>query len=690
MGDRRRTCGDGATDHSRRRRSRWGAGARLGAWALLALLLFGFGLPQSPALAAAPEPLTLSPAFPGGTLSGRFSRLVDAERALSFADILRADADGRFKAGGPFLGAGQTRDIHWFRFDLRREPGAEADWILELGEAYVDHFDLYVPTAANGGAAGPEDYRVVRMGDFVPFSERPMQTRLHSAPLRLAEGTTTVYLRVDTISAMSVSARLWTPAAFAARQTTALVIHGVYFGVIIILVLGYAALGLLLRDSALLTYTGYMSVMLLYYWSANGLAAVFLPDCPGWLFNILVGSVGLGGTTAALLLWDRLLDLRRNFPRFQRLYQGIGLLCLLLALTANSDWFRIANPVVSVLSTIMTVVSTVLIVTLIRRNTGDLTLRFYLATTILSFFGMLLTQMKLRGVLPSDLPIEPYQLCALVGGLVMGAGLALRIRNLQLERAQAEQGALFATKRAEEQRIFVAMLSHEFRTPLASIDGAAQMIGLDVADRPMVGKRLERIRNTIRKLADLVDVFLSSQALDHGSLALQADRITLGGLLEIALDGLPVADADTRVTVRTATPDQALIGDVQFLSIAIGNIVQNALRYSPPGSPVTVSAAADADSVTIQVVDQGRGMSAEEAARVGAIYFRATSSQGTKGSGVGMYLTRKILDAHGGSLRIDSQVGKGSTVTLQLPIGPVAALETAERAEAAARPLAAQ
>jgi len=147
-------------------------------------------------------------------------------------------------------------------------------------------------------------------------------------------------------------------------------------------------------------------------------------------------------------------------------------------------------------------------------------------------------------------------------------------------------------------------------------------------------------------------------------------------------------DGETRGAV--SAPQHPVRGDPQFHGVAVSNIVQNGLRYSPPGSPVTVSAAADADSVTIQVVDQGRGMSTEEAARVGAVYFRATSSQGTKGSGVGMYLTCKILDAHGGSLRIDSQVGKGSTVTLQLPIGPVAALETAERAEAAARPLAAQ
>lgn len=661
-----------------------------GGWCGLLVALLGVLVVRS-ALAAAPVPLPLTAGAVSHSLSGHFSRLIDTDRSLSFADILRADAEGRFQAGGAFFGAGQTRNIHWLRFDIRREAGAEADWILELGEAYVDHFDLYAPRAEDGTAMGPEDYRVIRMGDFVPFSERPMQTRLHSAPLSLPEGRTlTLYLRVDSISAMSVSARLRTPAAFAARQTSELVVHGVFFGVIAILALGYAALGILLRDSALLAYVGYLVTIIVYFFSANGFSAVFLPDTPGWVFNILVGSVGLLGTTSAMLLWNRLLDMRQNFPRLRPVYLAVAVLSALLSTTANSDWFRYANPVNSLLSAVMTVVSVALIIVMIRRTRNNASLRFYLATTLMSFIGMMLAQMKIRGALPSDLLIDPYQLFAAIGTLVMGAGLALRIRDLQMERVRADQSALFATKRAEEQRIFVAMLSHEFRTPLASIDGAAQMIALDVADRPLAEKRLERIRGTVRKLTDLVDVFLSSQALDHGALALQAERMTVGGLLALTLEDRLVAGADSRITLCLDQPEQALIGDPQFLSLAIGNVVQNALRYSPPGSPVTVSAAVADGVLSIAVADQGRGMSAEEAARIGSIYFRATSSKGTKGSGVGLYLTRKILDAHGGDLRIDSQPGQGSVFTLRLPIGPVEALERAEAAQAAAQPLAAQ
>jgi two-component system, sensor histidine kinase LadS len=211
------------------------------------------------------------------------------------------------------------------------------------------------------------------------------------------------------------------------------------------------------------------------------------------------------------------------------------------------------------------------------------------------------------------------------------------------------------------------MLSHEFRTPLASIDGAAQMIALDVQDAPPLLKRLDRIRNTTRKLADLVDVFLSSQALDHGALALQPEWMTVGRLLDAAMDGVTTADAETRVVVTTRVADRELRGDLQFLCVAITNVIQNALRYSPPDAPVVVTAEDAPGGIVIRVADQGRGMSGEEVARIGAIYFRASSSRGTKGSGVGLYMTQKIVAAHGGRLSVESRDGVGSIFTIHLP-----------------------
>ncbi|WP_434615264.1 sensor histidine kinase [Azospirillum sp. B2RO_4] len=635
------------------------------------------------AAGAAVEPLLLGSATTSATLAGHFARLVDPDRKLDFADVLKADADGGMEPREDFRGAGQTRDIHWYRFDLMRAPGAPADWLLEMGEAYIDHLDLFIlktigpkATAAAKAAGGrPQDpaaYRLVRLGDFVPFSQRPMKTRLHALSLTLPEGQpVSLYLRVDSVSAIRLSARVWAPAAYIGHQTTDLLFQGLFLGVLGILVLGYVALGLLLRDGALLAYTGYVATVFCYYLFANGIAATLLPDLPGWFMNMMVGSTGFLGFAAALIMWVYILDLRTWAPSLRRCYQGLALLAVLMLPSTVSPLYALTNPIVTVSALIVVVIALVLTARMTWLNRGDPTPRFYLASTLVSLSGLTMAQMILRGVLPADFFIaDPYQVASMLAVLVLGTGLALRIGRLQTERLRAREESAFATKRAEEQRSFVAMLSHEFRTPLASIDSAAQMIELSGAvEAPSALTRLQRIRNTTRKMAELVELFLSADALDQGALALKPEPVALGQLLEEVRAGLTGTEAEERLQLSVEVPDRVLVADAPFLGVAIGNLVQNALRYSPPDTAVRVSAGDDGGVVVIRVADQGRGMSPDEVERIGSIYFRASSSRGTKGSGLGLYMTQKIVAAHGGTLTVESVRDEGSVFTIRLPDG---------------------
>lgn len=628
------------------------------------------------AAGAAVEPLLLGPTATSATLAGHFARLIDPDRKLDFADVLKADAEGGMEPREDFRGAGQTRDIHWYRFDLMRAPGAPADWLLEMGEAYIDHLDLFIPkaTAAAKVAGGrPQEaaaYRLVRLGDFVPFSQRPMKTRLHALPLTLPEGKpVSLYLRVDSVSAIRLSARVWSPSAYIGHQTTDLLFQGLFLGVLGILVLGYVALGLLLRDGALLAYTGYVATVFCYYLFANGIAATLLPDLPGWFMNMMVGSSGFLGFAAALIMWVYILDLRTWAPWLRRCYQGLALLALLMLPSTVSPLYTLTNPIVTLSALIVVVVALVLTARMAWLNRGDPTPRFYLASTLISLGGLLLTQMSLRGVLPADFAVaDPYQISSMLAVLVLGTGLALRIGRLQTERLRAREESAFATKRAEEQRSFVAMLSHEFRTPLASIDSAAQMIELSGAvEAPSAVTRLQRIRNTTRKMAELVELFLSADALDQGALALKPEPVALGQLLEEVRASLTGTEAEERLELSVEVPDRALLADAPFLGVAIGNLVQNALRYSPPETPVRVSAGEDGGGIVIRIADRGRGMSPDEVERIGSIYFRASSSRGTKGSGLGLYMTQKIVAAHGGTLTVESVRDEGSVFTIRLP-----------------------
>jgi two-component system, sensor histidine kinase LadS len=101
--------------------------------------------------------------------------------------------------------------------------------------------------------------------------------------------------------------------------------------------------------------------------------------------------------------------------------------------------------------------------------------------------------------------------------------------------------------------------------------------------------------------------------------------------------------------------------------MAIGNLLDNALRYSPPGGRVEMSATLDANGLLIHVSDHGPGMSKEELAILGTPYYRSASSSGKKGSGLGYHFSRKVVDAHGGCLQASSRQGGGMKVSIRLP-----------------------
>jgi signal transduction histidine kinase len=237
---------------------------------------------------------------------------------------------------------------------------------------------------------------------------------------------------------------------------------------------------------------------------------------------------------------------------------------------------------------------------------------------------------------------------------------------LQHDKAAAEQEAAIVTRRAEEQRHFVAMLSHEFGNPLAAIDRAAQMIQFNTPEmRPKDTQRLALIRGNAATLAGFVDRFLMTEALDNGALALSLRPCRIEQVLEDTIRQQDDA-ARARIHLRQC-PDGAFEVDCTLIGVAIGNLLTNALRYSPPDSAVEVGAALDDAGLRIRVADHGPGLGVDELDKLGAPYFRGAAALGKKGSGLGYHFTRRIVEAHGGTLTAGSNAGGGLEVEVFLP-----------------------
>ncbi|HET8879555.1 MAG TPA: HAMP domain-containing sensor histidine kinase, partial [Arthrobacter sp.] len=212
----------------------------------------------------------------------------------------------------------------------------------------------------------------------------------------------------------------------------------------------------------------------------------------------------------------------------------------------------------------------------------------------------------------------------------------------------------------------VATVSHEFRTPLTSIIGNLDLVLGEELPLPVLRRIEVAQRNAERLLALVSDLLVTASA----AVQVHPRRTDLAGLVEASL-GSAQAHADSARVSLTMEVTEPLWANVDPLRIsqALDNLVSNAIKYSPEGGAVTVSACTEEGRVLLQVNDTGIGMTAADAERVFTRFFRspAVRDGAIPGAGLGLSITKAIVEGHGGSISCRTRPGHGSTFTVQLP-----------------------
>jgi signal transduction histidine kinase len=223
-------------------------------------------------------------------------------------------------------------------------------------------------------------------------------------------------------------------------------------------------------------------------------------------------------------------------------------------------------------------------------------------------------------------------------------------------------------QRIEElRREAVSALSHDLKDPLGTIDGYAEM----VAEATPVERDnyMRRIRQSARQALDLVHNELDAAAVEGRSMVVNREPVNINELVEKIVDVYRIsAEAKgVRVTASPADNCPLLTADPQLLSRAIGNLLSNAIKYTDANGLVEITTAAQPGHVTVSVRDNGPGIALATQARLFQKYSRVATSSAVEGSGLGLYIVRRIAEAHGGAVGVSSDLGKGSTFTLSLP-----------------------
>ena len=265
-------------------------------------------------------------------------------------------------------------------------------------------------------------------------------------------------------------------------------------------------------------------------------------------------------------------------------------------------------------------------------------------------------------------------------GFLMAAAVALLLtlllaRTLAVKTAQPleqqeeklhQEGEKLQTVRSE----FAANVSHELKTPLTSIKGFTDMLNSGMVADPADQKRfISMIGVEVDRLIELINDVLKISELESVVIPQHDDRAQVLAVARQAQEFLAPAAEQAGVTLAVTGGDETVAVHPNRLRELLSNLVENGIKYNEPGGTVTVDVSRDGDRVVIAVRDTGIGIPREDQERVFERFYRVDKGRNRKtgGTGLGLSIVKHIVLLYGGEIRLDSQVGKGSTITVVFP-----------------------
>ena len=289
--------------------------------------------------------------------------------------------------------------------------------------------------------------------------------------------------------------------------------------------------------------------------------------------------------------------------------------------------------------------------------------------------GITLEQAELGGW-----PLTPNATLYVEGDLERDSGLTLPvgITYAPLIGVDGKLVNIVATVRditrfreAEELKsTFISVVSHELKTPVALIKGYVSTLRREDAswDRRVVSDSLEVIEEEADRLTDLIENLLDATRLQAGALAINKSDVALNILTERISERLRTQTGTHTISVEFPADFPIVLADEERISQVLSNLLSNAIKYSPAGGEIRVSGQIKPEQVVVCVSDQGPGIAPGDIPYIFDRFYRSTNvSRSTKGAGLGLYLARAVVEAHGGRIWVDPKPGEGARICFSLP-----------------------
>lgn len=604
--------------------------------------------------------------FSSTDLQGELEVFVDTSGQLKVEQIERASFQ---PVGDEVWNRGLSSSNHWLKFSIKNGTDLGDPVYLEVFYPLLDYVTLF-----RSGPGGK--YEPSATGDMLPFAKREMEHRNFIFVLRIPPGQTREYLlRVSSHGPLQVPLRVRSAQDLLQKDRTVQYAQGLYFGIMLAMLLYNAFLYITVRYSGYLHYVFYIAGLSLFQLLYHGyFFAIFMPDYPILVNEALIFSI------AFMLFWG--IQFSRTFLNTQRYDTMLDrplLVLQTLAVVGGLSSFILSYQIAlnfAVLSSVTFVVF-IFVAALRRLYRGYRPARFFLIAWTTLLMAILVLAMKQYGWIPySFFSNYAMQIGSGMEVILLSAALGDRIKTIEMDKKEAQSFVYQSLKKAHHIKDeFLYNTSLELREPIEGIVGMTEGL-LELSrrseDRP---GRMEELRDGLSVIAStgtivsgLVNDILDFYRIKNSEIYLNRTSVSPASVVSVAMDLCRPWAVARGIEMSTDIPESInlLYADEIRLRQILLNLLNNGIKFTQEGS-VTVRARNLDQFVEFTIEDTGSGIPSDALEDIFFIFERPELAAGRKGGkGLGLTITRKLIELHGGMIRAESS-GEGTRMIFTIP-----------------------
>ena len=584
----------------------------------------------------------------------------DSSAALSLEEIRMLAANQWQATASSTPGFGYSSSIFWFRATVHNPTTTTLLRLLEIAYPVLDSIDVYVVT----GTA------VERMstGDKYPFQQRAIDHRNFLLPISLpAQSTSTLYVRLESSSSIQLPITLWQERALWINDQRELIIQGIYYGIMVAMILYNLFIFTTVRDRAYAYYVVFLGAFTAFQLILSGIAYHYLwPDNPWLNEKLLVFSINAAIVFGILFSSELMRYKTMASPWYYYVSLGIAVVATLNTLLMFFASYQLTILVAIFLSIAISIKG--LVTGIIKWSDYPPARYFTVAWTCL-LVGTIVFSLSKFGALPRNFFTEQaIRLGSVLEVILLSFALASRINVIRAQKKQAESERQAAQEASNAKSQFLATMSHEIRTPMNGVLGMLELL-LDTPLNEKQRRYAQLSYSSGQHLLGIINDILDFSKIESGKINFVVAKFNFNEELAIIIAPLKQQTETKGVafSVKNDVPDDLLLyGDPLRIGQVIINLLGNAIKFTESGKialHVKLKEITDGHVfLSCEVIDTGIGIAVENQIRIFETFSQADGSTTREygGTGLGLAICKRIVELMDGDIGVESTLGEGS------------------------------